>query len=142
MVGQAITFQRFVPEKIDYAIERYSKESRRLYEVLDQQLEGQRFICGELSVADFAVFPWVRAHRMAKIPLDGLANLQLFMERMKARPAVQAGLSVGFPDTPLGREMGMRYSRDQKMTEEQKKQFMKGGSQMLHEKATELAKMK
>ena len=60
--------------------------------------------------------------------------------RMKKRVGVKKGLSVGFVNTPLGREMGMRYSNDQRMTAEQKEAFLEGGSKFLHEKAEELSK--
>ena len=59
---------------------------------------------------------------------------------MKKRVGVKKGLSVGFVNTPLGREMGMRYSNDQRMTAEQKEAFLEGGSKFLHEKAEELSK--
>ena len=144
MVGQSITFNRFTPEPIPYAIERYGKESRRLYEVLDKRLKelgADGYMCKKEgpTIADFATFPWVRAHRMAKVSLDGLDNVQNWLERMKSRPMVREGLSVGFANTPLGREMGRRYKNGEKMTEEQKKEFMKSGNEMLHEKAEKLS---
>ena len=145
MVGQAITFNRFVKqpiETIQYSIHRYEKESRRLFEVCDKQIGNKQFICtdDEPSIADFAIFPWIRAHRMAKVSIDGLLNIENYLIRMKKRVGVKKGLSVGFVNTPLGREMGMRYSNDQRMTAEQKEAFLEGGSKFLHEKAEELSK--
>jgi hypothetical protein len=147
--GQCITFNRFAPEPIPYAIQRYTTESRRLLGVLDRQLAAndssqfEGFICGHTypSIADFAIFPWVRAHRMAKVPLDDLEYVSEWLMRMKLRPAVKSGLTVGFPNTPLGIEMGLRYSNDQRMTHEQKEAFMKGGRSFLHEKAEALSEL-
>ena len=144
MVGQSITFNRFTPEPIPYAIERYGKESRRLFEVLDRRLKEmgpEGYMCQREgpTIADFATVTWVRAHRMAKVPLDGLNYVEDWLQRMKSRPNVREGLSVGFVNTPLGREMGRRYKNDEKMTEEQKQAFMKSGNDMLHEKAKNLS---
>ncbi|MFB6351430.1 MAG: glutathione S-transferase family protein [Bradymonadaceae bacterium] len=101
MQGQAHVFLHYAPEEIDYAIERYQKETRRLYEVLDRQLEGQDYIAGELSIADFATFPWVRSHRWAGLSLEGLANVDAWLERIEQRPAVQRGLDVPVPQDEL-----------------------------------------
>ena len=143
MVGQSITFNRFTPEPIPYAIERYGKESRRLFEVLDKRLKEmgpEGYMCQKEgpTIADFATVTWVRAHRMAKVSLDGLEYVEDWLQRMKKRPNVREGLSVGFVNTPLGREMGRRYKNDEKMTKEQKEAFMKSGSDILHEKAKTL----
>eukprot|EP01006_Ploeotia_vitrea_P040965 TRINITY_DN66474_c6_g4_i1.p1 TRINITY_DN66474_c6_g4~~TRINITY_DN66474_c6_g4_i1.p1 ORF type:complete len:247 (+),score=27.71 TRINITY_DN66474_c6_g4_i1:32-772(+) len=130
MVGQAITFNRFVQEpkeRIEYSQHRYTTEARRLLEVLDKQLEGKEYMCGELSIADFASFPWARAHKMAKVRIDGLKNVEAWLARMKARPAVRKGLSIGFPK---GREeLAQKYSRDQPMNEAEKKRFFAEGRQ-------------
>lgn len=143
MLGQAITFNRFVEEKVPYAIERYTKESRRLLEVLEAQLQkaGGGFVCAGdgPTVADFACFPWARAHRMAKVSIDGLDATAAWIDRMKARPAVRRGLSVGFPDDAEGRELGARYAADKRMSSENLERFKRGGGTMLHEKAEGLA---
>ena len=91
------------------------------------------------TIADFATMPWIRAHRMAKVPLDGLDYVENWLQMMKNRPNVREGLSVGFANTSLGREMGRRYKNDEKMTNEQKEAFMKSGNDMLHEKAEQLS---
>ena len=144
MLGQSITFNRFTPEPIPYAIERYGKESRRLFEVLDRRLKEmgpEGYMCQKEgpTIADFATVTWVRAHRMAKVSLDGLDYVDDWLQRMKRRPNVREGLSVGFVNTPLGREMGRRYKNDERMTEDQKEAFMKSGNDMLHEKAEMLS---
>lgn len=97
MQGQANVFFRYFPEKIPAAIDRYQNETRRLYEVLDGQLEGRDFIFDTYSIADIANFSWVYAHEWAGVSLDGLSNLSAWLERMTQRPAVQRGLDVPEP---------------------------------------------
>ncbi len=101
MQGQAHVFLHYAPEKIEYAIERYQNETRRLYEVVDGQLEGQDFIAGDISIADFATYPWARSHKWSGISFEGLPNLSAWMERMSERPAVQRGLDVPVPQEEL-----------------------------------------
>lgn len=98
MQGQAHVFVRYAPEKIPYAIERYQKETRRLYEVLERQLEGREFLVDELSIADIASFPWVRRYDWAGVEVGDLPNLQRWLRTLEARPAVQRGLKV--PERP------------------------------------------
>ncbi len=97
MQGQANVFYRYAPEKIAYAIERYQKETRRLYEVLNRRLDGREYLVDDYSIADIASFTWVRAHDWSGISLDGLDDLRRWLERIEARPAVQRGLMVPEP---------------------------------------------
>lgn len=94
MQGQAHVFLNYAPEKIPFAIERYQKETRRLYEVLETGLQGKDFLAGDLSIADFATYPWVRGHDWAGVSLDGLDQVQAWLGRMASRPGVQRGLEV------------------------------------------------
>lgn len=94
MQGQAHVFVRYAPEKIPYAIQRYQKETLRLYEVLERQLENREFLVDELSIADIATFPWVRRYEWAGVNIDHLPNLQRWLRTLEARPAVQRGLNV------------------------------------------------
>lgn len=94
MQGQANVFVKYAPEKIPYAIERYQSETRRLYEVYDRQLADNEFVCGELSIADFAAFPWIRGHDWSEVSVDGLVNLQRWLKTLEDRPAIQRGLEV------------------------------------------------
>ncbi len=94
MQGQANVFFRYFPEKIQPAIDRYQKETRRLYEVLDKQLANNEYIAGELSIADFANWAWIRAFFWAGIEMDGLNNLQRWLAAMEARPSCQKGVDV------------------------------------------------
>jgi len=94
MQGQAHVFVRYAPEKIPFGIDRYQSETRRLYQVYDQRLADHEFLCGELSIADFAAFPWIRSHPWAKVSVDDMPNLQRWMQTLEERPAVYRGLCV------------------------------------------------
>ncbi|MDJ0533417.1 MAG: glutathione binding-like protein [Xenococcaceae cyanobacterium MO_207.B15] len=94
MFGQYNHFNRFASEKIPYAIARYQKETLRLYGVLDQQLKGKEYICGDYSIADIATFPWVAAYEFMGLTLDEHPNLKQWVEKMSQRPAVQRGMQV------------------------------------------------
>lgn len=94
MQGQAHVFFRYAPEKIPFAISRYQNETRRLYEVLETQLQKTPFLAGDYSIADIAAFPWVRLHDWAGVTVDGLPAVQRWLAAIAARPAVQRGLAV------------------------------------------------
>lgn len=94
MFGQLNHFKKFASEKIPYAIERYEKETLRLYGVLDQQLAQSEFICGDYSIADVATFPWVAIYRFQGLTLDNHPHLKRWVEQVQARPAVQRGMQV------------------------------------------------
>lgn len=94
MFGQLNHFKRFAPEKIPYAIERYEKETLRLYGVLDQQLSDKEFICGDYSIADIATYPWVAVYELQGLTLDNHSNLKRWFETIQQRPAVQRGMAV------------------------------------------------
>ncbi len=94
MQGQANVFFRYAPEKIPFAIERYQKETRRLYEVLEGALAKGPYLAGAYSIADIATYPWVRGHEWAGVSIDGLPNLQRWLQELGERPAVQRGMEV------------------------------------------------
>jgi GST-like protein len=94
MQGQANVFFRYAPEKIPFAIERYQRETRRLYEVLDRRLGEAEYLAGDYSIADIASWPWVTLHGWAGVALDGLDHVQRWVEAVGARPAVQRGRAV------------------------------------------------
>jgi glutathione S-transferase len=94
MMGQAGVFYRYAPEKIPYAIDRYQREVRRLFEVLDGQLSRQEFLAGEYSIADIATWPWVQGHDWVGVGVDGLPQLQRWLGVVGSRPAVQRGMQV------------------------------------------------
>ena len=94
MFGQLNHFKKFAPEKISYAIERYEKETLRLYSVLDQQLAEREYICGEYSIADIATYPWVAIYEWQGLTLNEHPRLNRWVETMQQRPAVQRGMKV------------------------------------------------
>lgn len=98
MQGQANVFYRYTTEKIDYAINRYQRETRRLHEVLNARLEDNEYLAGDYSIADIATWPWVTGHEWAGVDLDGLEHLQRWERSISERPAVQRGITA--PEVP------------------------------------------
>jgi GST-like protein len=88
MLGQNHHFTQSAPEKIPYAIQRYLKETKRLYGVLNTQLSNQEYIVGEYSIADMAAYPWVVPHQNQQIDLNHFPNAKRWFESIQARPAV------------------------------------------------------
>ena len=97
MLGQAHHFRQYAPEKIPYAIERYTKEASRLYSVLDKRLAEVFYVAGEYSIADIAIFPWIVPHERQGQDLKDYPNLQKWFQTIQERPAVQRGLAVMKP---------------------------------------------
>ncbi|MBC7609651.1 MAG: glutathione S-transferase N-terminal domain-containing protein [Polaromonas sp.] len=97
MAGQNGHFLLYAPEKLPYAIERYSKEVDRLYGVLDAQLaRTNAYVAGaEYSVADMAIFPWVRTHKAQQVNLDDFPHVKHWYNALFKRPAVRRGLDLG-----------------------------------------------
>lgn len=94
MFGQTHHFLRAAPEPVPYAIERYSKETRRLYGVLDRHLADREWLGSEYSVADIATFPWTARHEWHKVELAEFPNVKRWYDRIAARPAVTRGMKV------------------------------------------------
>jgi GSH-dependent disulfide-bond oxidoreductase len=94
MQGQANVFYRYAPEKLPYAIERYQKETKRLYTVLDKRLADREYLADDYSIADIATWPWVTLHGWAGVDVDDLPNLERWIEVVGARPAVIKGRTV------------------------------------------------
>jgi GSH-dependent disulfide-bond oxidoreductase len=95
MLGQNGHFLLYAPEKIPYAIERYAREARRLYGVLDSRLADREHIAGDYSIADMACFPWIMTHKAQGLTLDDFPNVKRWYALLRARPKLQAGLAVG-----------------------------------------------
>ena len=95
MLGQNHHFRLYAPEKIAYAIDRYTNETRRLYGVLDKRLAGRTYICGDYSIADMACWGWAVPHERQGIDLAELTNVRRWYDTMKERPGVQRGFEVG-----------------------------------------------
>jgi GSH-dependent disulfide-bond oxidoreductase len=98
MMGQANVFFRYAPEKIPYAIDRYQRESRRLFEVMERQLKNSTYIAGEeYSIADIALHSWAAGYEWSGVSIDGLPGLQRWLDLVGARPAVVKGRAVPPP---------------------------------------------
>jgi GSH-dependent disulfide-bond oxidoreductase len=94
MLGQAHHFRRYAPEKLEYAINRYTNEAKRIYNVIDRRLAEAPFLAGEYSIADIATYPWLVPHSMQGQNLDDYPNLKRWYEEQRARPAVQRGFAA------------------------------------------------
>ena len=94
MFGQVHHFLRAAPEPVPYAIERYSKETMRLYGVLDARLGGAAYLAGDYSIADIATYPWVARHEWHKVELGDFPNVERWYRAIGARPAVTRGMQV------------------------------------------------
>ncbi len=95
MLGQNHHFVQFAPEKIPYAIDRYMKETARLYRVLDTQLAGRDFVADTYSIADMACYPWIVPHQKQGQKLEDFPNVKRWFEAMAQRPAVQRAYALG-----------------------------------------------
>ena len=88
MLGQAHHFRAYAREKIPYAIERYTNEGARIYRVLDKRLSEQEYLAGDYSIADMAVFPWIRLHERQGQDMADHPHLSRWFDAIAARPAV------------------------------------------------------
>ena len=94
MFGQTHHFLRAAKEQVPYAIERYGKETRRLYGVLNDHLKDHACLAGEYSIADIATYPWVSRHEWHKVDLNDFPGVKRWFDAISARPAVQKGMNV------------------------------------------------
>jgi GST-like protein len=122
--GNKLSYTRYMddipPEKKEHPLGRFNNEAQRLLRMLDKQLEGQPYICGDnLTIADIAAWPWVRGWKWSKINITLHDNVMAWVDRVRARPAVERGITYGFPEDQL----------DQ-WTEETKKRYTTMGSSM------------
>ena len=111
MLGQAHHFMAYAPEKIQYAMDRYLNEANRLYGVLDSRLAGSEYVaCGEYTIADIAIMPWLRSYKKQGVDIDRYRNVKRWFDAINERPAVKRGLAVLAdvrrppPDDPKWRE--------------------------------------
>ncbi len=95
MLGQAHHFRMYAPEKIPYAIDRYTNEANRLYGVIDRQLRESKYLaCDEYTIADIATFPWLRSSKNQGVEIEEYPHLKRWFDGIAARPAVQRGVAV------------------------------------------------
>ncbi len=96
MLGQKLHFSNYASEKIDYAIDRYSAEAKRLYGVLNQALEGKDFVAGDYSIADIAIYPWVkRLEDVFPELLEGNDRVRFWLKKISQRPTVKRAYKIG-----------------------------------------------
>jgi len=95
MLGQNHHFVTYAPERIPYAMDRYLKETARLYGVLDDQLSEQEFIAGTYSIADMACYPWIVPHERQQQKLEDFPHLKRWFETIQTRPAVLRAYQLG-----------------------------------------------
>jgi GST-like protein len=94
MLGQAHHFRRYAPDKIQYAIDRYTNEAHRIYGVVDKRVGEAPYLAGEYSIADMATYPWLRLYKLQGQELADFPNLKRWFDAIEARPAVQRGVGV------------------------------------------------
>ena len=109
MMGQANVFSRYLPEKIQPAIDRYQSECRRLFEVLDKRLGENEWLADDYSIADIANWCWVRTYKWSGISIEGLKNLRRWLDAMREQPGMSEGL-----DVPFNLEKMMKDKKGQK----------------------------
>jgi GSH-dependent disulfide-bond oxidoreductase len=111
MAGQNHHFVQYAPEKIPYAMERYVKETNRLYGVLDLRLAAREFIAGDAyTIADIAAYPWIVPWKRQQQDLDSFPNLRRWFNAVRERPATQRAYAKGEPyaSRPAVTEEGKR----------------------------------
>jgi GST-like protein len=94
MMGQANHFQYYAPEKIPYAIDRYVKETGRLFGVVERALTESEYLAGDYSIADIASFPWMRGYERQGLNIEEFPQVKRWLAAIEARPAVQKGLQL------------------------------------------------
>jgi GST-like protein len=94
MLGQAHHFRGYAPEKLPYAIDRYTNEAGRIYGVVDRQLENNEYVAGEYSIADMAIWPWFALRERQGQDFKDFPNVGRWFESIKPRPAVQVGMDL------------------------------------------------
>jgi GST-like protein len=112
MAGQNHHFSQYAPEKIPYAIDRYVRETNRLYAVLDKRLADREFVAGPYSIADMAAYPWIVPYERQGQKLEDFPNLKRWFEAIKARPATVRAYEKGKPINPTP---GIRTEEEKKI---------------------------
>ena len=94
LLGQAHHFRMYAPDKIPYAIDRYTNEAGRLYGVMERQLSDHEYLAGDLSIADFASYPWIVPHERQGQDLENYPSLKRWYDALKERPKLRKGFDV------------------------------------------------
>ena len=111
MLGQAHHFRRYAPEQIQYAIDRYTNEAKRIYNVIDKRLAEVPYLAGDYSIADIATYPWLRPHKWQGQELENFPHLKRWYDELEKRPAVQKGCAVMAEHLHQGRPTRSRGRR-------------------------------
>ncbi len=98
MLGQTHHFRIYAPEKVPYAIDRYTNETNRLYGVLNKQLAEREFVAGEYSIADMAIAPWAKLWERQGQNIEDFPHVKRWLAAVLERPAVQRGIQVSSED--------------------------------------------
>ena len=93
-MGQAQHFHRYAVERVPYAVNRFRKETARLFQVIDGRLADRDFLCEDYSIADIACFPWIRVRKHTGVTLDAYPNVEAWYGRVRQRPAVGRGIDL------------------------------------------------
>jgi GST-like protein len=117
MAGQNHHFTRYAPEKVPYAIARYTQETHRLYGVLDKRLEGREFLAGPYSIADMAAYPWIVPHELQGQNLADFPHVKRWFETIKSRPATRRAY-----------ELAPTFASNKPLTDEEAKNILFGQS--------------
>ena len=117
IAGQAHHFRLYAPEKVPYAIDRYTRECGRLYRVLDRRLADREFVAGDYSIADMACYPWIRPERQGQ-DLADFPHLARWHAAIKARPAVERAYALAksineVPAVPDDKARAVLFGQDQ-----------------------------
>ena len=98
MLGQAHHFRIYAPEPIPYAVDRFTKETQRLYGVIDRRLADREFLAGAYSIADMATYPWAKLWQRQGQDLAAFPNLRRWLDAVAERPAVKRGVALNAAD--------------------------------------------
>ncbi len=126
--GNKLAYTRYMDDVDDaqkaHPLERFGKEARRLMSVLDRQLEGRDFVCSDdLTIADIALYPWVRGYKWSKVDITDRPNVMAWVDRVRARPGVERGLAYGVPKDEID-----------KWSKERRASYRKGGASIASNK--------
>ena len=121
MFGQCGHFLQYAPERVDYGIDRYQTETKRLYRVMDKKLGDTKYLAGDYSIADMATYPWVKINYFHEIDIDNYPNVKKWRDDVGSRPAVVKGcglledvMKLGDPDDEAFKNLFDRQKEDRR----------------------------
>ncbi len=121
MFGQCGHFLQYAPERVEYGIDRYQTETKRLYRVMDKKLGDTKYLAGDYSIADMATYPWVKINYFHEIDIDNYPNVKKWRDDVGSRPAVVKGcglledvMKLGDPDDEAFKNLFDRQKEDRR----------------------------